>query len=1084
MGCRFALGLGLFVLALCIPSTLAEAANKVWTTGVDGDFGDPAMWTGGVPGATDSATFNVPGAYIVTFDNDPNPLSNPVQNQDLNISVGSVTFVSGLDGTYTYHLTGAGGDDVNLTSGMLILGTIGSPLHLTADDDIVIRGNGIMLVNAGSVVNAADLVMGTVASGGNGTVTVDGSDGISTFNVSGDVVLGQNGSDAILTYRDGAQGNLAALGTVRVGVDSGTFSGTQGILSVENGADLVVGNVSIAAGTSSATGTVTVSGTGSTVTHSGSSALTIGNANPSFSGGGTLNVQFGSTYTVDTGTTTIRGQGLLQLDGGVFTTSGSVHVNDTGDPGMNGRIDLNSQGQFMQIGSADIVLGGASGGASLISLDSSSALFTTGTGLLTINKTGTLDINGGTFNANGDVLVNGGLFDRNSGATFNLAPGKEMTIQNGGRMIFGGSYTAPASTVTNIVGSSSRLESSGGTVTINNGAEIHVSSGGTILNSSVSVGAAGLGVLTVDGLGSSVQGGFGSHNWGQFGGIADVTFSNNAQGSFSSSLSLAQSSQPGTTAIVNVESGADLTLGGLSLATSGGTTTSATLNIRDAGSTVTSSSGVTIGHSSTGVAVINLVDGGTLTMGTGTSTTLNATGRINIDGGVADLKTLNQNGGKINLNSGSLSYLGHLTVGLNGLLGTNLTLGPQTSLSLSGTATVNPGSLLLVVDGGSLTATTINNSGELRIDGLSATLSASSIGNSGTLRGNGRITANVNNAAAGDIRVGAGQQLRFSGGTTFSNSGDIVVLGSAGNPAEFIVNGVASNASATGLIVGRDAILQFDAGLNNNGSLALNLGTNDVFGDINNNGNIVVTGGANATFYDDVTQNGSLTVSQVGSTTSVAVFFGDFTGSGGSSGGGDIFFEGDLRPGASPAEVTYENNVYFGGGANLAIDIGGLIAGTEHDKVNVDGLLELDGNLTLSLIDDFNPQAGDSFDILDWTSLQGSFDNITVPYIGSTLAWDVSQIYLSGEISVMAVPPLPGDFNFDGVVDAADYVVWRKTNSGDPLSYEEWSNNFNPTPAGAGGSTAGVAAEAGVPEPASAILLLCALVALGLTFRR
>ncbi len=76
-------------------------------------------------------------------------------------------------------------------------------------------------------------------------------------------------------------------------------------------------------------------------------------------------------------------------------------------------------------------------------------------------------------------------------------------------------------------------------------------------------------------------------------------------------------------------------------------------------------------------------------------------------------------------------------------------------------------------------------------------------------------------------------------------------------------------------------------------------------------GKIVVSGGAVVTFYDDVTQNGTLTVSEVGSTNSVAVFLGNVYGAGG-SGGGDIFYEGAVHPGSSPALVTYVNDVTFG----------------------------------------------------------------------------------------------------------------------------------------------------------------------------
>jgi len=71
---------------------------------------------------------------------------------------------------------------------------------------------------------------------------------------------------------------------------------------------------------------------------------------------------------------------------------------------------------------------------------------------------------------------------------------------------------------------------------------------------------------------------------------------------------------------------------------------------------------------------------------------------------------------------------------------------------------------------------------------------------------------------------------------------------------------------------------------------------------------------------------------------------------------------------------------------------------------------------------------------------------------------------------VFALPN--GDFNEDGAVDAADYVVWRKTIGGE-LAYDAWSERFGATPGGSGG-------EGQVPEPASCVLaLLIACCAVG-----
>ena len=99
---------------------------------------------------------------------------------------------------------------------------------------------------------------------------------------------------------------------------------------------------------------------------------------------------------------------------------------------------------------------------------------------------------------------------------------------------------------------------------------------------------------------------------------------------------------------------------------------------------------------------------------------------------------------------------------------------------------------------------------------------------------------------------------------------------------------------------------------------------------------------------------------------------------------------------------------------------------------------------------------------------------------------------LSGMITGVG-PALPGDYNGNNIVDAADYVVWRKAlASGSPLpnnesvspgvtgtdDYDVWRANFGSvfTP----GSGAGLSGSAtAVPEPSATALLLVSLITLG-----
>lgn len=68
------------------------------------------------------------------------------------------------------------------------------------------------------------------------------------------------------------------------------------------------------------------------------------------------------------------------------------------------------------------------------------------------------------------------------------------------------------------------------------------------------------------------------------------------------------------------------------------------------------------------------------------------------------------------------------------------------------------------------------------------------------------------------------------------------------------------------------------------------------------------------------------------------------------------------------------------------------------------------------------------------------------------------------------VPGPPGDYNADSIVDAADYVGWRKTPNdygGDPDGYITWRGHFGQT----AGSGAGANANAAVPETTTLVLL-------------
>jgi hypothetical protein len=76
---------------------------------------------------------------------------------------------------------------------------------------------------------------------------------------------------------------------------------------------------------------------------------------------------------------------------------------------------------------------------------------------------------------------------------------------------------------------------------------------------------------------------------------------------------------------------------------------------------------------------------------------------------------------------------------------------------------------------------------------------------------------------------------------------------------------------------------------------------------------------------------------------------------------------------------------------------------------------------------------------------------------------------------------LPGDFNNDGRVDAADYTKWRDGlgTTYTQAQYNEWRSHFGQT-AGAASASIGYAA----PEPAAWLLLFTLLTSGSVVLRR
>jgi hypothetical protein len=195
--------------------------------------------------------------------------------------------------------------------------------------------------------------------------------------------------------------------------------------------------------------------------------------------------------------------------------------------------------------------------------------------------------------------------------------------------------------------------------------------------------------------------------------------------------------------------------------------------------------------------------------------------------------------------------------------------------------------------------------------------------------------------------------------------------------------------------------------------------------------------------------------------------------------GGDGIVNGDLTlaaavvaPGHGIGELTVKGDFTMGSESVLEIEIGGTST-NQFDTLQVAQNVYLDGTLAVTLTGDYYPDFGQQFSVVQAVSISNR--GIV---LGGPDAENFKLIFGLGELLLEStVAGRPGDYNNDGLVDAADYTVWRDhfgtttLPNRDPgavglvgqSDYLVWKTNFG---------TSGTGSATAVPEPGSLFLIL------------
>ena len=389
----------------------------------------------------------------------------------------------------------------------------------------------------------------------------------------------------------------------------------------------------------------------------------------------------------------------------------------------------------------------------------------------------------------------------------------------------------------------------------------------------------------------------------------------------------------------------------------------------------------------------------------GASPSFSSSGTVNLSN-----QTWNVSGGALNYQGGTINGPGALS-----LSSTTLALTPDLSaatfdLVMSSSTVDGPGRL---INGQALTLRqcTVNaalvNEGDVWVHDSTSVNGALSVAPAGTLRveGNSSVGSAVLTVADG-----------------FTNEGTIELVSSSQNYSATL------NVTTGALVNAPGATLAARAGAGGNRTLGAELDNRGILlvehpltinkaGAAHANSGAITLSGAGLTLTQSgtaasFTNGGGINISQ-GSTLRIqgGEFVNAQTGLVHGAGTLDVSSpslafvnNGAIAPGASAGVLNISGDLPQGSTGVVDIELGGLALGSEYDQLAVSGTAVLDGILRATLISNFVPLQGDSFEVMRYGTRTGTFETVTLP-LTNLLSWAVQDTETNITLTVANTAP-------------------------------------------------------------------------------
>lgn len=954
-------------------------------------------------------------------------ISVPLNNSGtLSSQSGTISLTGG--GTNTGLFASAAGTAINIDAATYNFGTGGD----SNGPGFVGVSGGTLTVGVGLSANAENLSFTSGTINGTGTLNVRGildwsggtmtAAGTTNVTSTGSLNISGTSSKTLSASRqlvNNGTGNWTGTGNWFISGSSLFNNAATGVFDFQNNATITwsttqgsvsnAGTLRKSVGITTSTIDVPVNNSGTLNAQSGTISLTGAGTNSglfSCSSGASIDIN-ASTYNFATGADT-NGPGFVGVSGGTLSVGAGLNANADNlsftSGTINGTGTLNVRGVLNWSG-------GTMTAAGVTNVTSTGLLNISGTSSKTLSASRQLINNGtGSWTGTGNWFISGSaVFNNAATAVFDFQTGATITwsttqgsVSNGGVLRRTGA--AGTTTVDIPVNNTGTLESQSGIISLT-GAGTNTGLFSCFSGASIDINASTYNF----GTGADTNGpGF----VGVSGGTLSVGAGLNAN---ADNLSFTSGTVNGT-GTLNVRgmlnwSGGTMTAAGITNVTSTGS-----LNISGTSSKTLSASRQLVNNGTgswtgtgnwfiSGSSLFNNAASGafdfqnnaTITWSTTQGSISNAgllrktvaTGTSAVDVPVTNTGTMNAQTGTINLTSG----------GMNSNLfscssGAAINIGAGTYTFATGADTNGPG--FVGVTGGTLSVSGTANAEDLSIS-------------SGTLGGTGTITVR-------GILNWSGGTMTAAGVTTVSSTGTLNINGTSsktlGASRQLINNGAGTWTGTGNWFVSGGALF------NNAASGVFDIQNNATYSWVTTPGSI-----SNAGTFGKSVATGTTTVDVpyscagiLSAGSGVVHFTGGFTQTAGGetlldggavsasstmnfnggtvSGSGSIFANvsnaATFDPGFSAGNLAITGTYTQTVAGDLDIEIGGLIAGTQFDRVTSTGAASLNGTLNISLINGFEPMEGDSFVIMTYGSRTGNFSIVNGTDAGNGLEFQVT----------------------------------------------------------------------------------------------